>query len=244
MRNVSRAAGLAVLLAFGVSACSVPDEPVEIFDPYEETNRKAHEFNVSLDRNIVRPAARAYGAVVPKEVRISVSNVKDFLSTPSYILNDIFQGELEDAAHNTLRMAFNAVFGLALFDPSTAAGIERRPSDFGQTLHVWGVPEGAYLERPFFGPSTERDMVGDIVDILTNPTAYALDRSVVWVSPGITAADILNQRYEFGDTVDSLLDDSADSYAQTRSIFLQNRRFELGQEDEFAFDPYEDFPDE
>ncbi|MEM0947535.1 MAG: VacJ family lipoprotein [Pseudomonadota bacterium] len=236
--------GVAVGLAFGLAACTTPDESVEIFDPYEERNRKVHDFNVSLDRNLVRPVARAYGEVLPGEIRAGVSNMKDFVSTPSYILNDVFQGSFEDAAHNTLRLAFNGVFGFGLLDSASAAGVERRPSDFGQTLHVWGAPEGAYIESPFIGPSTERDTIGTVVDIVTNPTAYALDRSIIWVSPGVTAGDVLQQRYEFGDTVDSLLDDSADSYAQTRSIYLQNRRFELGQDDEFEFDPYEDLFDE
>ena len=40
--------------------------------------------------------------------------------------------------------------------------------------------------------------------------------------------------------------DSADSYAQMRSIFLQRRRFELGgQQEDVYFDPYDDiFGDE
>jgi phospholipid-binding lipoprotein MlaA len=50
--------------------------------------------------------------------------------------------------------------------------------------------------------------------------------------------------------VDSILYDSADSYAQARLLYLQNRRFELGQEagdpggagasDDGFIDPYED----
>jgi len=54
-------------------------------------------------------------------------------------------------------------------------------------------------------------------------------------------------RARYGDTVDSILYESADSYAQTRLLYLQNRRFELGQtaggaEGGFE-DPYADFED-
>jgi phospholipid-binding lipoprotein MlaA len=43
------------------------------------------------------------------------------------------------------------------------------------------------------------------------------------------------------DTIDSVLNDSADSYAQLRLIYLQNRRFELGTTmPEDAVDPYDD----
>ena len=44
-------------------------------------------------------------------------------------------------------------------------------------------------------------------------------------------------RGAFGDTLDSVLYDSADSYAQARLIYLQNRRYELG---ETAVDGYID----
>ena len=44
-----------------------------------------------------------------------------------------------------------------------------------------------------------------------------------------------------GDTIDSVLNDSADSYAQLRLIYLQNRRFELGTTlSEDAVDPYDE----
>ena len=244
MVGAFRKAGLAAALMLGLVACTTPDAPVEVFDPYEARNRSIHTFNVSLDRNVVRPVARAYGAVLPRPVRTGVSNLSDFLSTPGYMVNDLAQGNIEDAGHNATRLLMNAVFGFGLLDTAAAAGVERRPADFGETLFTWGVPEGAFIERPVLGPSTERDLAGGIVDIVTNPTAYALNRSVIWVSPGITAGDVLNWRYELGDTIDGVFYESADSYAQTRNTYLQNRRFELGQEDDFAFDPYEDFPDE
>ena len=42
-------------------------------------------------------------------------------------------------------------------------------SDFGETLHVWGVSEGPYIELPIFGPSTMRHTFGRAVDLVTNP---------------------------------------------------------------------------
>jgi len=58
-------------------------------------------------------------------------------------------------------------------------------------------------------------------------------------------ASTLGDRSRYSDTVDSILYESADSYAQARLLYLQNRRFELGQtggaENDDAFlDPYED----
>ena len=48
--------------------------------------------------------------------------------------------------------------------------------DFGQTLFVWGVPEGPYVVRPYLGPATMRDAVGSTVDMFSNPVGLALAR--------------------------------------------------------------------
>jgi len=48
-------------------------------------------------------------------------------------------------------------------------------------------------------------------------------------------------RYQYSDFIDSVLYESEDSYAQTRLLYLQNRRFALSGNDEPEFfDPYED----
>jgi phospholipid-binding lipoprotein MlaA len=49
-------------------------------------------------------------------------------------------------------------------------------------------------------------------------------------------------RGRYVETVDSILYESADSYAQARLLYLQNRRYALGQtvEDSNSDDPYED----
>ena len=52
----------------------------------------------------------------------------------------------------------------------------------------------------------------------------------------------IGDRGRYSELVDSILYESADSYAQARLLYLQNRRHQLGQtEDEGNFvDPYED----
>ena len=51
----------------------------------------------------------------------------------------------------------NSTIGLVgIFDVATPLGIESYRTDFGQTLALWGVPEGPYLMLPLFGPRTVR----------------------------------------------------------------------------------------
>jgi phospholipid-binding lipoprotein MlaA len=50
----------------------------------------------------------------------------------------------------------------------------------------------------------------------------------------------MGDRGNYSDTIDAILYESADSYAQARLIYLQNRRFELGQTDQSSeIDPFE-----
>jgi phospholipid-binding lipoprotein MlaA len=230
--------GLGVL-----SACANPEPGAEYLDPYEVDNRAVHEANKQLDREFVRPVAAAYGRIVPVPVQRGVSNFSNNLDTPGLMVNNLLQFDIANLARNGLRFAVNTTVGIAgLFDPASSMGISRKDTDFGQTLDVWGLAkEGNYVELPLLGPSTERDAVGKIVDAAMNPLGAVLPKATVRVGQGAWVATKLGERNRFGHTIDSVLYDSADSYAQSRLLYLQNRRFELGQSNVADyFDPYED----
>lgn len=223
----------AVLCLAFLAACSTPgpgQAPDGIWDPNETANRKAHAFNKRLDTALIRPAADTYDAVVPDAVEYNVTNVADALGTPNTVVNQVLQGDLPGATRNTVRFLINGVLGILwLGDPATELGLPRDESGFGETLYVWGFPEGAYRESRFFGPTTQRDSVGGIVDFLFDPMGQVIPTPQRYYGTGVKVADTLGQRARLGGTIDSVLYDSADSYAQTRMIYLQNRRFELGE---------------
>lgn len=216
--------------ALVLSACGAPPVARGITDPNETANREVHAVNVGLDRAVLRPTSRAYAAVVPPVVRRPVSTLATNLDLPGDIVNDVLQGNVGDAGHNVFRLAVNATLGVAgLFDPASAIGLERRDTDFGETLHVWGAGEGNYVELPVLGPSTERDLAGRVVDAALNPVRMVVPADAQAARRAVNAGAVLDARDRFRDTIDSTLDDSADSYAAARLIYLENRRFRLGQ---------------
>ncbi len=230
-----------------LAACAAPSGPDAINDPFEPANRGVHAFNKGVDRVLVGPASKGVG-IVPEPVRRGIDNVADTLALPGDIANNLLQLRLADAGQNTLRLGVNLTFGLAgLLDVSSELGLQGQPTDFGETLHVWGVGEGPYLELPLSGPSTARDAVGMIVDTALDPVNRVLTVREANVARAIRLFSRLGDRDRFSNTVDSLLYDSADSYAQARLLYLQNRRFQLGQttgavaaSDDGFIDPYED----
>jgi len=245
--SVIRALILVLTATIGLSGCSsLSISSIEATDDsYESVNRKVHGFNKALDKNFIRPVSTGYTSVVPTEFQVLVSNFSNNLSLPASVVNKLLQGDIPDAASNAARFAVNSTLGLAgLFDPSVSFGLPAQQTDFGATLHVWNAPQGDYLELPVLGPSTERAALGLLVDLFTNPLGYQLNSEQRVYRNGASAASILGLRSQYGSTIDTMLYDSADSYTQSRLIYLQNRNFTLGGSDEMKydelyFDPYE-----
>lgn len=212
-----------------------------INDPYEPQNRRVHAFNRGLDRAIVRPAAVGYSTVLPDEVEDSVTNFAVNLGQPSVMVNSLLQGNLRGLGQSTLRFTVNSTLGLlGFFDVATEFKMANHDTDFGETLYVWGANEGAYIELPLLGPSTTRNATGKFVDLFTNPLSYTMNSPEKYYGTGASVAAGLSSRGRFSETVDSILYDSADSYAQARLIYLQNRRFKLGDASaDTEIDPFE-----
>ena len=223
----------AVLLLAGCAAGT----PGQINDPYEATNRRVHAFNKGIDEHFVRPLTSSSKDGEGEEkgengLLVVVGNVGGNLTLPG------------KAARNTGRFLINSTLGLGgLHDPAGREfGLEEVDTDFGETLYVWGAPEGAYVELPLLGPSTQRDAFGKVVDLFIDPLDYVIEDHEALAITGIKLASKIGDRARFGDTVDSILYDSADSYAQTRLLYLNHRWYELGMEggEIDPYDPYEE----
>ena len=238
----------ALLILVGLAACTPrpAGHSGEVFDPYEANNRQTHELNKAVDRAIVRPIATATSGTSQGGVGQALGNLATNLGEPSNALNHALQGDAQGTATAVARLMINTFFGLGgLFDIAGDTGLPEDGTDFGETLHVWGAPEGAYIELPVYGPSTERDAVGRIVDAVIDPLDLLIPAEAAPYATAIRLAGRVSGRGKFSDTVDSVLYDSVDSYAQARLIYLQNRRYELGgaegtiDADAYA-DPYAD----
>lgn len=228
-----------------MAACAQPDPALtrgEPFDPYEAENRKMHEFNRAVDRAIVRPAGRGYTKAIPDDVETLVSNFAENLSLPAAMVNSMLQGNGRAASQDLYRFIVNTTIGLGgLIDTASDLNMPAKSdADFGQTLYVWGVNEGPYVELPLLGPSTTRAAVGRFVDLFTNPLSYAVESPESFYGTAASVSSGLSARGQYSDTIDSILYESADSYAASRSIYLQNRRFRVSGGGSDAFlDPYD-----
>ena len=239
-RIIGLLASLSVL-----TACAGRSMPTDhIYDPYEETNRQIHEFNKAIDEMALAPAASAYGTILPEEIQQVIDNSANNLALPGQVVNHVLQGDLPDALQSTARFLLNSTLGLAgMFDPASEFGLFEVPTNFGETMSVYGVAEGPYLELPFLGASTVRGTVGMAVDFAIDPIRQIIpspEREYLFVLKGL---NLVGDRHAYSDLVNVLLYESSDSYASQRITYLQNMRHNAVDdvviedlEDPFAFD--------
>ena len=225
MRGVERWIGRlgALGLTALVSACAgVPrDASLPIDDPNEQFNRGVlHVNQVVLD-----PAATVVKSV-PGVIRDRLQDLDANLKEPRVLGNTILQGRFNAAAITVARIIFNTTFGLGgLFDVASQGGLPQQTGDFGQTMFVWGVPAGAYVVSPYFGPSTQRNSIGGIVDTVGDPVGWVVGG--IWIgwpwsvgSGGLSATAHLAQWKQAESA-------SVDFYSFLRSSFYQTRRAQL-----------------
>ena len=236
---------LCLSLFLPVTACSSLQQG-ENDDPFEGFNRKAHVFNQTLDKNLLRPLAMTYARNMPERLQFVISNVAENLSTPGDVVNNLLQADLESGFKNIVKFSLNSTLGLGgSVRLAEALNIQGKAGDFGQTLNAWGAQEGPYVVLPFLGPSTGRDTFGTLGDLTIDPMGSVLNAEALAFTYGVKVADVLGNRAQFAEMFDSVLYGSADSYEQAKLIYLQARRFELnGSQEKDYFDPYDEIFEE
>lgn len=196
-------------------------------DPLEGFNRRIFSFNEALDTVAWDPVTRGYQFLVPELVRRGIHRVFLNLESPVILVNQLFQLRFVDAATTTGRFLINSTAGAAGFFDAAAAGadMERVGADFGQTLARYGMPSGAFLVVPLFGPTTVRDLSGDLVDRLFDPLTYVVGPIEWWIVLG--ASEGLSQREAHSDALEALEASSIDFYSALRSAYHQSRQAEI-----------------
>lgn len=195
----------------------------DIADPLEPFNRAMYHFNDKLYFWVLKPVAQGYGKVVPKAARVSVSNFFANLTFPIRFVNCLLQANFEGAATELGRFTVNTIWGVGGFlDPASSQDINlsKQDEDFGQTLGVYGIGQGFYINLPIFGPSSPRDTVGLVGDAFLTPYSYL---TPWYAGVGTRGYDMVNDTsLKIGD-YESLKEAAIDPYVAIRDAYVQYR---------------------
>jgi phospholipid-binding lipoprotein MlaA len=196
-------------------------------DPLENTNRKIFEFNQFVDRNAIVPAAKAYRTALPDPVRDSLRDFLNNLREPLVFVNDTLQGQFDRAGKDVARFVVNSTIGMGgTVDVMGRWGIPYHEEDLGLTLGAWGVPEGPYLVVPILGPSTPRDLGGQVAEGFGDPWNRLVTGNpwtLYWIPFVRGAVSGIDQRSRYIETLADIERTSLDYYATIRSLYRQRR---------------------
>ncbi|MHB8771888.1 MAG: MlaA family lipoprotein [Syntrophales bacterium] len=195
-----------------------------IADPLEPFNRAMYLFNDRLYFWVFKPVAQGYRAVVPELARVGVSNFFTNIAFPVRFVNCLLQANLPGAAREVGRFVLNTLGGAGgLLDPASheEVGLARQDEDLGQTLGVYGVGQGIYINWPLLGPSSPRDTLGTIGDWFLHPLAYYPERFLE--SAGVTAVDRVNETSLTIGDYEALTEAAIDPYVAIRDAYVQYR---------------------
>lgn len=199
------------------------EEVVQIADPIYPWNKAMYHFNDKLYFWVLKPVSKGYSAVVPEDIRLSVSNFFRNITTPIRFVGSLMQLKIKKAGNELIRFVYNSTAGIGgLADVAkTDLGISRHDEDLGQTFGYYGIGHGFYVIWPFLGPSSLRDTVGLVGDYFLDPVGYVTPYEA---AVGIVAYDKVNELSFYIGDYEDLKEAAVDPYVAIRDAYTQHRK--------------------
>ncbi len=204
-------------------------------DPLEPLNRVFFTFNDRLYVWVLDPVARGYASTLPEDVRLCFRRFFRNLKAPVRVVNNLLQGRVRDSGTELARFTINTTVGIAgLTDPAADTfGIKQRDADLGQTLGIYGLGDGFYINWPLAGPSTLRDSVGAAGDSLVNPFSRLMAEDIRAGAAVYSGRTVNNVSLQLGE-YERFTEAAFDPYIAVRDVYWQYRRSKIrdrGKED-------------
>ena len=207
-------------------------------DTLEGPNRYMWYLNYDiLDKYILRPVSHGY-AYLPQGVQNSVGNFFNNLDEINNVPNNLLVGEFASSGTSLVRLAINSTIGiLGFFDVASYIGIKHTPMNMATVLGKGKVEQGPFMMIPAYGPTTARDLHGDIIDGLPW-------NAVSW--PITTAKFVIRGIHNRAQLIDQepVLDNSIDPYIFTRDAYLMYDENKVNPIQEGEVTDTDDFDDE
>ncbi len=190
----------------------------QLTDPFEKFNRRVYNFNESVAKYLYDPIVKVYQFIAPELLRNGFNNVILNVNTLDSIINGLLQGNFKSSWIDTQRVLINSTIGIGgFFDIATTQGLKFQDEDLGQTFAVWGYKNSTYLYLPFLGPTSARDISGNIVRQIFLYDFLSLDNTF---APYVN----LEQLSSAKPLLDDVNDNALDPYSSIKNGFTQKRR--------------------
>ncbi|OQC12205.1 MAG: putative phospholipid-binding lipoprotein MlaA precursor [Lentisphaerae bacterium ADurb.Bin082] len=216
-------------------------QPLDAEDHLEGFNRSVHLFNQGLVSYVLYPVGVSYNFLVPEIARTSIANCGHNLLFPVRLVNTCLQGKFQAAWEETMRFGVNSTVGILGFrDQASRWGMPSHDEDFGQTMGHYGLKQGFFINLPFLGPSSSRDLLGRILDTPFNLAFWLFNSDA---ATAVNAATYTNTALSNAPALKQIFDSQDDTYRMAQALYLLDRETKVRDFPlpEIAADPDESF---
>ena len=143
-------------------------------DNYEGFNRKVFNFNLKLNKYVLRPVHIIWASLMPQYGMDRIQSMANNIEYPIRLISSLIQKDFETSKNETIRFFTNTILGLGgMYDPAKKLfKIEQSNENMEQALAGCKIKPGRYFVLPVLSFTTPRGILGKILDTALNPGSY------------------------------------------------------------------------
>lgn len=143
-------------------------------DKYENFNRKMFNFNLKLNKYVIKPVHILWTSIMPKYAMDRLQSAYNNIEYPKRLISSLVQRDFKTSGRETIRFLTNSTIGLGgLYDPAKKFfNIEMANEDMEQALCKCKMKRGSYLVLPVINSTSTRGIAGRLLDYSLDPTIY------------------------------------------------------------------------
>lgn len=167
-----------------------PDYALEYLgeDKFEGYNRKMFNFNLGLNKYVIRPIHILWSSIMPEYGMDRIQSATNNIEYPIRLLSSLIQRDFETSKNETIRFFTNTILGLGgMYDPAkTLFKIEQSSENMEQALAGCKMKNGKFFVFPVLSFTSFRGLLGRVLDTALNPGSYIATPVLAIVKAGLT----------------------------------------------------------
>lgn len=157
-------------------------------DRFEAYNRKMFNFNLGLNKYVIRPIHILWSSIMPEYGMDRIQSATNNIEYPIRLLSSLIQRDFETSKKETIRFFTNTILGLGgMYDPAkTLFKIEQSAENMEQALAGCKMDNGRFFVFPLLSFTSFRGLLGRVLDTALNPGSYIATPVLAIVKAGLT----------------------------------------------------------
>ena len=186
-------------------------------DKYENINRKIYNFNLGLNKYLIRPIHILWASLIPQYGMDRIYSATQNIEYPIRLVSSLLQKDFETSKAETVRFFTNTILGLGgMFDPAKHIfKLEQSKENMEQALSGCKMKSGPYFVLPVLSFVNARGILGKILDTALNPGSYIATPVLAIIKAGL----MLNKSSFMQPFISMLESTYADSYDIAKKMF-------------------------